>query len=64
MPSLFDAHTMILIVRIFMNPNKLCLNQSKNITGENPRSRNGFQSDSLITATADLKEITIYGSGF
>ena len=26
-PSLFNAHTMILIVRIFMNVNKLCLNQ-------------------------------------
>ena len=26
-PSLFNAHTMILIVHIFMNVNKLCLNQ-------------------------------------
>ena len=26
-PSLFNAHTMILIVHIFMNANKLCLNQ-------------------------------------
>ena len=26
-PSLFKAHTMILIVHIFMNVNKLCLNQ-------------------------------------
>ena len=25
-PSLFNAHTMILIVHIFMNVNKLCLN--------------------------------------
>ena len=28
-PSLFNAHTMILIVHIFMNVNKLCLNQYK-----------------------------------
>ena len=28
-PSLFNAHTMILIVHIFMNVNKLCLNQSQ-----------------------------------
>ena len=28
-PSLFNAHTMILIVHIFMNVNKLCLNQCK-----------------------------------
>ena len=28
-PSLFNAHTMILIVHIFMNVNKLCLNQEK-----------------------------------
>ena len=28
-PSLFNAHTMILIVHIFMNVNKLCLNQRK-----------------------------------
>ena len=27
MPSLFNAHTMIFIVHIFMNVNKLCLNQ-------------------------------------
>ena len=27
-PSLFNAHTMILIFHIFMNVNKLCLNQS------------------------------------
>ena len=27
-PCLFNAHTMILIVHIFMNVNKLCLNQS------------------------------------
>ena len=27
-PSLFNAHTMILIVLIFMNVNKLCLNQA------------------------------------
>ena len=26
--SLFDAHTMILIVHSFMNVNKLCLNQT------------------------------------
>ena len=26
-PSLFNAHTMIFIVHIFMNVNKLCLNQ-------------------------------------
>ena len=26
-PSLFNAHTMILIVHISMNVNKLCLNQ-------------------------------------
>ena len=26
-PSLFNAHTMILIFHIFMNVNKLCLNQ-------------------------------------
>ena len=26
-PSLFNAHTMILIVHIFMKVNKLCLNQ-------------------------------------
>ena len=26
-PSLFNAHTLILIVHIFMNVNKLCLNQ-------------------------------------
>ena len=26
--SLFNAHTMILIVHIFMNVNKLCLNQN------------------------------------
>ena len=26
-PSLFKAHTMILIVHIFMNVNKICLNQ-------------------------------------
>jgi len=26
-PSLFNAHTMILIVHIFMNANKVCLNQ-------------------------------------
>ena len=31
-PSLFNAHTMILIVHIFMNVNKLCLNQEL-ITG-------------------------------
>ena len=28
-PSLFNAHTMILIVRISMNVNKLCLNQEQ-----------------------------------
>ena len=28
-PSLFDAFTMTLIVRIFMTANKLCLNQVK-----------------------------------
>ena len=28
-PSLFNAHTMILIVRVFMNANKLCLNQKE-----------------------------------
>ena len=28
-PSLFNAHTMILIVHIFMNVNKLCLNQEE-----------------------------------
>ena len=28
-PSLFNAHTMILIFHIFMNVNKLCLNQEK-----------------------------------
>ena len=28
-PSLFNAHTMILIVHIFMNVNKLCLNQKR-----------------------------------
>ena len=27
-PSLFNAHTMILIVHIFMNVNKHCLNQT------------------------------------
>ena len=27
-PSLFNAHTVILIVHIFMNVNKLCLNQT------------------------------------
>ena len=27
-PSLFNAHTMILIVHIFMNVNNLCLNQN------------------------------------
>ena len=27
-PSLFNAHTMILIVHIFMNVNKLCLNHN------------------------------------
>ena len=27
-PSLFNAHIMILIVHIFMNVNKLCLNQT------------------------------------
>ena len=27
-PSLFNAHTMILIFHIFMNVNKLCLNQT------------------------------------
>ena len=26
-PSLFNAHTMILFVHIFMNVNKICLNQ-------------------------------------
>ena len=30
-PSLFNAHTMILIVHIFMNVNKFCLNQMNNI---------------------------------
>ncbi len=29
-PSLFNAHTMIFIVHIFMNVNKLCLNQLDN----------------------------------
>ena len=29
MPSLFNAHTMILIFHIFMNVNKLCLNQEE-----------------------------------
>ena len=28
-PSLFNAHTMILIFHIFMNVNKLCLNHTK-----------------------------------
>ena len=28
-PSLFNAHTMTLIVHILMNVNKLCLNQRK-----------------------------------
>ena len=28
-PSLFNAHIMILIVHIFMNVNKLCLNQRR-----------------------------------
>ena len=27
-PSLFNAHTIILIVHIFLNVNKLCLNQA------------------------------------
>ena len=30
-PSLFNAHTMIFIVHIFMNVNKLCLNQPANV---------------------------------
>ena len=31
-PSLFNAHTMILIVHIFMNVNKLCLNKTETET--------------------------------
>ena len=31
--SLFNAHTMILIVHIFMNVNQLCLNQLYNTAG-------------------------------
>ena len=30
--SLFNAHTMILIFQIFMNVNKLCLNQKRNVS--------------------------------
>ena len=33
--SLFNAHTMILIFHIFMNVNKLCLNQTLYISDEN-----------------------------
>ena len=32
-PSLFNAHTMILIVHIFMNVNKICLNQQEEEEG-------------------------------
>ena len=32
--SLFNAHTMILIVHIFMNVNKLCLNEEEEEEGE------------------------------
>ena len=30
-PSLFNAHTMVLIVHIFMNVNKLCINQMEEV---------------------------------
>ena len=42
-PSLFNAHTMILIVHIFMNVNKLCLNQNrKQKQNKNELSYNAF----------------------
>ena len=41
-PSLFNAHTMILIVHIFMNVNKLCLNQksASSMKGSNQEQSN------------------------
>ena len=42
-PSLFNAHTMIFIVHIFMNVNKLCLNQEKY------NSSNSTQTDKTPT---------------
>ena len=33
-PSLFNAHTMILIFHIFMNVNKLCFNDKMNLVSE------------------------------
>ena len=33
-PSLFNAHTMIFIVHILMNVNKLCLNQRISVKGD------------------------------
>ena len=34
-PSLFNVHIMILIVHIFMNVNKLCLNQETKYSSSN-----------------------------
>ena len=43
-PSLFNAHTMILIVHIFMNVNKLCLNQKGKLS-DTDQTQKGRQSD-------------------
>ena len=46
-PSLFSAHTMILIVRIFMNKNKLCLNH----TASMETNQSFFNIDLLFSLT-------------
>ncbi len=43
-PSLFNAHTMILIFHIFMNVNKLCLNQTQKIKKQNKQKTANFNS--------------------
>ena len=45
-PSLFNAHTMILIVHIFMNVNKLCLNQHRH---DKNRANEILLSESIST---------------
>ena len=56
-PSLFNAHTMILIVLIFMTVNKLCLNHHHHHTAESVPNRHKPLKRIYI---ANLKAVYIY----
>ena len=48
-PSLFKAHTMILIVHIFINVNKLCLNHKALASAVPDRMRVSLQRLHLVS---------------